>query len=109
ALAWLAMTPAGGAEAPTPFASSVGASAPPTTTDPAAVGFDIVFVDPPFGADLWRDSCAALESHGWLAPNALIYVESPRALAPEVPPAWRLYREGFAGDVRYALYRAGAD
>ena len=70
--------------------------------------FDIVFVDPPFDAGLWRESCAALATHGWLAPNALIYVESPRGLVPEMPPAWTLCREGFAGDVRYALYRDAA-
>ena len=67
--------------------------------------FDIAFVDPPFDAGLWRDACEALESRGWLAPHAYIYVESPRDVVPEVPPSWTPHREGHAGEVRYALYR----
>ena len=66
--------------------------------------FDIAFVDPPFDANLWRDACAAL-ARGWLAPNALVYVESPRDVVPEVPASWTPHREGHAGEVRYALYR----
>ena len=46
---------------------------------------DIVFLDPPFGAGLWQASVDALEQHGWLAPGALVHVESPVGSAPEVP------------------------
>ena len=67
--------------------------------------FDIAFVDPPFDANLWRDACAALASRGWLAPDALVYVESPRDVVPEVPASWTPHREAHAGEVRYALYR----
>jgi 16S rRNA (guanine966-N2)-methyltransferase len=67
--------------------------------------FDIAFVDPPFGANLWSESMRRLETRGWLAESAWIYVESPLDAAPEPPPRWMLHRENRAGAVRYALYR----
>jgi 16S rRNA (guanine966-N2)-methyltransferase len=70
--------------------------------------FDVVFVDPPFGADLWNASARALESGGWLAEGAWIYVESPADAALELPSTWMPHREGRAGAVRYALYRRAA-
>ena len=70
--------------------------------------FDIVFLDPPFGGDLWDASAERLETRGWLAPNAWIYVESPADAALALPPTWTLHREGQAGTVRFALYRRAA-
>jgi len=66
--------------------------------------FDVVFVDPPFGADAWAAICAALE-HGWLARLAWVYLESPAEMAPTVPAHWECWREARAGGVRHALYR----
>lgn len=68
-------------------------------------GFDIVFVDPPFDAGLWSDTCAALDRNGWLAPGALVYLEWPNGAGPGVPPGWREHRSARAGEVNYALYR----
>jgi 16S rRNA (guanine966-N2)-methyltransferase len=70
----------------------------------AARRFDLVFLDPPFALELWSDLAHALEAGGWLAEAALVYVESPRAVAPILPATWRIHREGFAGAVRFALY-----
>jgi 16S rRNA (guanine966-N2)-methyltransferase len=67
--------------------------------------FDLVFLDPPFAASQWDRAAAELEARGWLADPALVYVESPRALAPQMPRNWTLQRESHAGDVRFALYR----
>ena len=67
--------------------------------------FDIVFLDPPFALDLWQAAAQALAPS--LVPGAWIYVESPAATVPALPADWRLHREGRAGEVRYALYRAG--
>ncbi len=69
--------------------------------------FDVVFLDPPFALDLWSTLAHGLEAAGWLAPAAMIYVESPRAAVPALPPRWQVYREAVAGAVRYALYRRG--
>ncbi|MBS0571337.1 MAG: 16S rRNA (guanine(966)-N(2))-methyltransferase RsmD [Proteobacteria bacterium] len=67
--------------------------------------YDVVFLDPPFAAGLWTAAARALEAYGRLHESAWIYVESPAASAPELPPNWRPHREGRAGGVRYALYR----
>ncbi len=71
----------------------------------SAQAFDLVFLDPPFALGLWAGLSRQLESGGWLGANALIYVESPRALVPDLPPDWHVHREGHAGEVRFALYR----
>lgn len=67
--------------------------------------YDLVFLDPPFDANLWQAAAAALERGGWLAGAGFVYVESPRDARPDLPPAWLPHREGCAGAVRYALYR----
>ena len=67
--------------------------------------YDIVFLDPPFSADLWTSTAEALETHARLAAEAWIYVESPATGIPSFPATWHLHREGRAGAVRYALYR----
>ncbi|RZA17255.1 MAG: 16S rRNA (guanine(966)-N(2))-methyltransferase RsmD [Lysobacteraceae bacterium] len=66
-------------------------------------GFDIAFVDPPFDADLWPAVLALLPDR--LAREAWLYIETPVAHAPELPPEWALHRESGTREVRYALYR----
>ena len=70
--------------------------------------YDVVFLDPPFDADLWDSIAQALESSGVLDVQAWIYVESPGSNEPSLPANWYLHREGRAGAVRYALYRRSA-
>ncbi len=67
--------------------------------------YDIVFLDPPFAADLWTVAANALESRDRLQAGAMIYVESPAGAEPAMPANWTLHREGRAGAVRFALYR----
>jgi len=67
---------------------------------------DVVFVDPPFDSDLLAPCCRLLNSRGWLAPGALVYVESARAVGePGVPAGWKLLRTTTAGEVAARLYR----
>jgi len=75
----------------------------------APTPFGLVLLDPPFAARLWTPLARRLESGGWLAPGAWVYVESPRDLEPALPPNWSLHREGRAGEVRHALYRRCAE
>ena len=70
-----------------------------------AEAFDVVFLDPPFSADLWAQAIRRLEANGWLAPAAWIHVESAPGSAIDLPQNWQLHREGQAGAVRFALYR----
>ena len=66
--------------------------------------FDVVWLDPPFAADIWSTLAQLLE-RGWLSASAWIYVESPRDQVPVLPAHWMLHREARAGEVRHALYR----
>ncbi|WP_202843947.1 16S rRNA (guanine(966)-N(2))-methyltransferase RsmD [Luteimonas saliphila] len=65
--------------------------------------FDIVFVDPPFAADLWEGVLAQLDA--WTAGRAWLYLETPlqRSIVPGAD--WRLHREGTTRETRHALYR----
>ncbi len=66
---------------------------------------DIVFVDPPFRKGLLEETLNLLETRGWLAPQALIYVESEVENGlPPVPASWQLHREKVAGQVASRLY-----
>lgn len=66
--------------------------------------FDIVFLDPPFGRNLLPPITSQLVTGGWLAPQAMVYVESePEFEASKLSPALREWRAGAAGDVRFRL------
>jgi 16S rRNA (guanine966-N2)-methyltransferase len=68
--------------------------------------FEIVLLDPPFGAGLLESVCAALEAGGWLQATAWIYLEAEAGWRPASLPAhWTLHREKTAGMVAYRLAR----
>lgn len=66
--------------------------------------FDLAFVDPPFGADLWQATMEALEAGALLAPQARIYVEVPKDLLLSPPGNWRLDKFKTAGAVCIYLF-----
>ena len=69
--------------------------------------FDLVFLDPPFGAPLLAAAASALAG-GWLAAEALVYVEcAARAAPPPLPAGWRALKGKRAGEVGYHLYASG--
>ncbi|MFZ1828365.1 MAG: 16S rRNA (guanine(966)-N(2))-methyltransferase RsmD [Candidatus Competibacteraceae bacterium] len=66
--------------------------------------FEIVFLDPPFGAGLLEPACVQLEQGGRLAATAWIYLEAEaHQPAPVLPAHWTLCREKTAGTVAYRL------
>ena len=71
---------------------------------PSAKPFDIVFLDPPFAADLYDELCRLLSEQRWLADDARIYIEMDKDL-PELclPNDWRVLKNKTAGKVRYML------
>ena len=76
---------------------------------PFVVPFDVVFLDQPFGAGLWGKVASRLETGGWLAPEAFIYLEAPVGeLPPVLPPTLQPWRDGKAGEVGYHLLRRNA-
>ncbi|NCA70785.1 MAG: 16S rRNA (guanine(966)-N(2))-methyltransferase RsmD [Sphingobacteriia bacterium] len=71
--------------------------------------FDIVFLDPPYDADLWAPAIAGLLRGAWLNPGGRLYLEAPRSVGlPLLPPEWDLARDKTAGQIRYGLAICGA-
>lgn len=65
----------------------------------------IVFIDPPFRKGLLDEAVELLESNGWLADDAMIYIETEKELAlSSIPAHWHLHREKTAGQVCYRLF-----
>jgi 16S rRNA (guanine966-N2)-methyltransferase len=69
--------------------------------------FDVVFIDPPFGLDLWQQVIENLEQGNWLGADACIYLEAPRDYPIVTPTHWHLHRAKQAGQVSYRLYYCG--
>lgn len=66
--------------------------------------FDIVFLDPPYQANLLLPTCHYLEQHDYLADSAYIYLEAQENIKDnDLPKSWRLIRTKKAGQVHYHL------
>ena len=69
--------------------------------------YDIVFLDPPFADDLVEECCHLLQSNGWLADRAAIYIEQDKSKPlTELPAGWQVIKNKKAGKVRFLLARA---
>jgi len=66
--------------------------------------WDVIFLDPPFEADLLGASLERIRTTGCLAADGVIYFEMPRRL-PAAFPGFTLSKEGTAGDTRFGLLR----
>lgn len=65
----------------------------------------VVFIDPPFRKGLLDETIELLEANGWLANDAMIYIETEKELSLEsIPSHWHLHREKTAGQVSYRLF-----
>jgi len=72
--------------------------------------FDVVFLDPPFAADMLDDLCRLLGAASVLASGARIYLEEDRARpALTLPNGWHMVKSKSAGNVRYSLAQCGKD
>lgn len=68
--------------------------------------FGIIFIDPPYQADLWTEIAMQLEQTDTLVDNAIIYLECPsKGDLPDLPRHWLMIKDKKAGDVRYCLFR----
>lgn len=67
--------------------------------------FDLILLDPPFGAGLFEQALQA--ANACLAPDGCIYLESDREPAA-LPPGLGAWKSGRAGAVRYGLWRRQA-
>ncbi|MGY8790066.1 MAG: 16S rRNA (guanine(966)-N(2))-methyltransferase RsmD [Pseudomonadales bacterium] len=66
--------------------------------------FNIIFLDPPFGMNLLADCCALLEAGDFLAPGAIVYIESEKSLNDlALPDQWHLFKNKKAGQVFFGV------
>ncbi len=68
--------------------------------------WNLLFIDPPFDADLWRSTLDALHDSEWLAPGARIFVESPAEQTPVWPANWILIKQARVGASQGHLLQA---
>ncbi|MDW0544920.1 16S rRNA (guanine(966)-N(2))-methyltransferase RsmD [Mannheimia haemolytica] len=62
--------------------------------------FNIVFIDPPFHQGFVPQVLNLLAENNWLAPNAILYVETDKNHPPlELPQGWQILKEKAAGMV----------
>jgi 16S rRNA (guanine966-N2)-methyltransferase len=67
---------------------------------------DIVFLDPPYQQNILLPCCFYLEENGFLADNAIIYLEAKTTLAEsDLPKNWKIIKSKIAGQVAYHLVR----
>ena len=61
---------------------------PPAPGDPDVAPCDLVLLDPPYGSGLAAPALGGLAAAGWIAPGALVVVESGPHDAFEAPPGF---------------------
>ena len=69
--------------------------------------YDLVFIDPPFSANLWGTVLSVLPPR--LAPGHRVYLESPADADPLPQAGWRVLKEGRAADVAFRLLAYAPD
>lgn len=81
------------------FLAGNAAALPPNK----GAGFDLVFLDPPYGKSLGQAAIASCVAGGWLVPNALIVWEEGSALPP--PPGLTQIDQRKYGDTFVTMLR----
>ncbi|HXA36255.1 MAG TPA: 16S rRNA (guanine(966)-N(2))-methyltransferase RsmD [Steroidobacteraceae bacterium] len=72
-------------------------------------GFDIVFLDPPFGRNALAEYVPMLDAGQWLGVGGLVYLENEKSAGiPALPSHWELLKSKSAGEVGYHLARVNA-
>ena len=67
--------------------------------------FDVVFLDPPYAAEVLAATCAQL-SRGWVRAGGFVYLENSADQGlPSLPAGWSVHRSKRAGQVGYHLLR----
>ena len=73
----------------------------------ARVPFDVLFVDPPYGSDLAGPALARLADRGWIAPHALVAVETA-AKTDFAPDGFTLDAVRVHGKAQLRLFRVAS-
>jgi 16S rRNA (guanine966-N2)-methyltransferase len=92
---------AGLGEAGTTSFLAADATHPP----PAAEPCNLIFLDPPYAQDLAGRALAALAAAGWLAPGAIVVVETGRGETINISNSFEAVDERVYGKVKVSFYR----
>ena len=68
-----------------------------------AQGFDLIFVDPPFSADLWQSTLTQLMNGPWLKKGGYVYLECPKNQIIDLPAQLTPQKDKTSGQVRFRL------
>ena len=72
----------------------------------ASAAFDVIFLDPPFKAELLLPSLHALKEHGWVGADSLIYVEFAEGTqVTMLESQWHILKRKKMGAVECALIK----
>jgi 16S rRNA (guanine966-N2)-methyltransferase len=69
--------------------------------------FSLVFLDPPYNKNLLLPALTALETGGWLAPEAIVVLESEKSTSGEFPNTYVLLDSRIYGDTKVVTLRCG--
>jgi 16S rRNA (guanine966-N2)-methyltransferase len=68
--------------------------------NPLIAPFDILFIDPPYEANLWAQCLRLIKERVWLAPEGFVYLEANRPLADDIAAeGFDIYRKMKASSV----------
>lgn len=67
--------------------------------------FDLIYVDPPYGAGLHQPIAAAVLQHGWMAAGGLLVWECGSGRVPEAPLGWELSQQRRYGSSEVVVLR----
>ena len=68
-------------------------------------GFDVIFLDPPFGQGLLSAASSVIDKNNLLHPGGLVYTECEATEDGFAPDSWRLYKEKKTPRITSRLYR----
>lgn len=76
-----------------------------TRSDPITAPYDLVFLDPPFTAELFPQALTAVAASGCVKPGARVYLEAPKGFIPRWPAGWQIDRAAQKGSLQQWLCR----
>lgn len=79
----------------------------PPAKGPSQAPATLVFLDPPYRSGLGAPALAALDGRGWIAPEAVVVVESEARGAFEAPAGFTLVDERRYGKAKIRFLRKG--
>lgn len=67
--------------------------------------YDVVFLDPPFSAELFQQAMTALAQSGVVRPGGRVYLEAPKGFKPAWPAHWLVHKATQKGSLQQWLCR----